>query len=953
MYRKALLIVLALAAASVVAESSVPAELRITVAPDHPRPFLLANRSGTYFYGSTSESAWDSGWMGLWVNRKRVQPEFRVVDSTGQPVSLSDAQCVVTPFDVVWTWSNPRRDLCLFFVSTQNDTLYYRSESGLRIQGGAWIRPLSDDDEYQKQVFQWAASSDSRAQPPDGYLPERLRDELSSLPFRCSDPEFTNAVAWAHIQLLFLLAEQDSLLYAGIPWFNEGWGRDTFISLPGLLVTGHTDAARKILMRYAAWVDRNPRSPAFGRVPNRVRPGEEIAYNTADGTPWWILGVYYYGVYARDFDLWSHLVAEPSDSDNTRGAVTVAIEGALARSDSLGFLKHGDADTWMDAVGPSGAVTPRGDRAVEIQALHYASLDAAIRMATLSRKAFPQETLQRWREARSRLEKTLIAGYLNSSGDGLWDHLNPNGSPDSLVRPNQLFALSVPLSPIVPPVLEPKIVRHVCRELVHDYGVLSLSPNEENFHPFHQDEHYPKDDAYHTGIVWTWLSGPAKSLLTKLGRGDLTLKMADYEVALIAERGCVGSLPEVTDAMPRKGSKAVASSGTVSQAWSLAEFLRTTYQDILGIRPVFVSGRVEPFWLVDPRIPESWGKVEFRVSLEGTPVRAAMQNFGDSIVVTLQAEVEPRAPLGIKAFHAERGITGYLNGTEPVRLVYRKSEGIAYADGVPTAQVELTGWPYDSGPQDIAFAPSLKMRDWPSLRPPKWDVLTAKQVKYRNDGEKRIAIQSDDAVNDKGDGSYIYPLNENFKSGILDIMKFEVTESGRFYNFRLWFRNLVQPGWHPEYGFQLTFAAICLHTPDGKRTDVGANSNYTFPDSSKFSRIIYVGGGLRIEDDQHNVLAAFTPRILSDAIGDTSTKIISFSLPRKYFPSGASDGGWTVLVGAQNDHGGAGMGEFRAVKPVAEEWAGGGNLNNGPNVYDIMPVPEKAKRPDIYIRWVE
>lgn len=119
--------------------------------------------------------------------------------------------------------------------------------------------------------------------------------------------------------LLNLLAENDSLLYA-IPWFNEGWGRDTFISLPGLLVTGHYDVARKLLMRFAGWIDRDPRySQTYGRIPNRVRPGEDIAYNTADGTPWWMREVYEYGVYSGDYSLWDELL---SDS----GAMRIALD---------------------------------------------------------------------------------------------------------------------------------------------------------------------------------------------------------------------------------------------------------------------------------------------------------------------------------------------------------------------------------------------------------------------------------------------------------------------------------------------------------------------------------------------------------------------------------------------------------------------------------------------------
>jgi glycogen debranching enzyme len=924
-------------------EMEKPAELVIAVEPNHPRSFILANRSGTYFYGSTGESAWDAGWMGLWIHRQRVQSAFAVLDSSGNKLVLSNALCRVTPFDVTWEWDNPRRQLSLFFVSTFDDTLYYGSETGLRVEGGPWIRPISFDSEYQKQVIRWAISSDSRTPPPDGYLPEKIRSEAASLRFSCADKQYSEAVAWAHLQLLFLLAEDDSLLYAGIPWFNEGWGRDTFISLPGLLVTGHTDVARKLLMRYANWVDRNPQSPTYGRVPNRVRPGEEIAYNTADGTPWWILGLYEYGVYSRDITLWSQLLAMPTDSNPSAGAVVIAMRGALARCDSSGFLKHGDADTWMDAIGPGGPVTPRGDRAVEIQALHHASLDAAIRMAGVLHKHFPADTLKAWRNARTRLEKAFLANYLAPSEDRLWDHINRNGFLDSLLRPNQLFALTVPLSPLVPPILQEKITRRACADLVHDYGVLSLGSDEELFHPFHQDDHYPKDDAYHNGIVWTWLSGPAKTLLTRQGRADLALDLADYEAGLILKRGCVGSLPEVTDAMPRKGRRNVALSGTVSQTWSLAEFLRTTYQDILGIRPVFVAGRIEPFWLFDPRIPQAWGRVTLRATLEGVPIAVTMQCFRDSTEITLQAETEPRVPLGIKAFDPDQGITGYLNGTDPVHLVYRTHDGIAYADNVPTAKVTLKGWPYDAGARDLTLALPIKKRDFASLRPPSWDMLTAEQALHSSQSAKEICTAVDPANDDDGSAHYRYPTDEYFASGILDLVKFRVQEDAKSFFFNLEFRNLVQPGWHPEYGFQLTFAAICLQTTGGKRYEVGANSNYSLPENKGASRVIFVGGGVRIEDDSGARLADFIPRETGDAFGDAAAHRVSFALPKKFFPPDARNGSWTVLIGAQDDHGGAGLGEFRTVKPEAERWAGGGNVAGGPNVFDILEVPSPTR----------
>jgi len=45
----------------------------------------------------------------------------------------------------------------------------------------------------------------------------------------------------------------------------------------------------------------------------------------------------------------------------------------------------------------------------------------------------------------------------------------------------------------------------------------------------------------------------------------------------------------------------------------------------------------------------------------------------------------------------------------------------------------------------------------------------------------------------------------------------------------------------------------------------------------------------------------------------------------------------SVLIGAQDDHGGGGVGEFRSVEKDAGEWTGGGKKNSKDhNVYDFL-----------------
>ncbi|MCC6477297.1 hypothetical protein IT157_09615 [bacterium] len=868
---------------------------QIEVKASENRPFLISNGNGTYLYGSTGDN-WDSGWMGLWVDRERVAPPIRpysrlVRGGRGfNPHRFSHWVCEVGKRSVRWI-SNDKEMLALWFRPS-NDTLFWSSADWVTINADTtWFKFVASGDSSEVGMSNGLLSADSDVNEP---------------------------VAWAHAQLLNLLAENDSLLYAGIPWFNEGWGRDTFISLPGFLVTGHFDVARKLLMRFAGWIDRDPKSPTYGRIPNRVRPGEDIAYNTADGTAWWMREVYEYGIYSGDYSLWDTLLAED-------GAMRIALDAAVLKSDSLGFLMHGDADTWMDAVGPNGAHSPRGNRAIEIQALHYASFDNALRMTKNAPDA--------WEDAKKRLRWNVFANYYNEAGEYFYDRLMPDGRADTTMRPNQLFVYTIPMTPLVPPQTELPVLENAARETIHEHGVLSLSPEDTCFHPYHMDWHYPKDDAYHQGIAWVWLSGPAKSLLVRNGRGDLALKIAEYEAELIRERGLVGSLPELLDAMKRPGEDEIAMSGTTSQAWSLAEFLRTTYQDFLGIRPV-IHGRDEPFWLFAPRIPEKWGMVETRVTCGGLPIQVRMQQFADSTVIDLLPEQKPTTPLAVKFFDIEKGITGLIKTDDPLHVVYRKKDNVCLADGVPTAQVKLTGWPYDKGPKELELAKPITRTDFTSLKDPDWEILAGDDIHCDIQYSLLLTRATDSLGDDDGGAGYVYPSDENFVKGILDIEQLEVRDAKDRYYFELKFDSLAQPGWHPEYGFQLTYAAICLHTENAKRTELGANSNLTLDTPAE--RIIYVGGGVRVEDERGKILGEFIPRDNKDAFGNVATSTISFCLPKSLFPPNDGSWTWTIFSGAQDDHGGAGIGEFRSVKPAVERWAGGGNEHDGPNIYDRL-----------------
>jgi hypothetical protein len=130
--------------------------------------------------------------------------------------------------------------------------------------------------------------------------------------------------------------------------------------------------------------------------------------------------------------------------------------------------------------------------------------------------------------------------------------------------------------------------------------VASLWQEDKDFHPWHiYPSYYAKDEAYHNGTVWTWLSGPVISSMLIFNRYELAFNLFDNTTKQIIFDDAIGNLAELRDALPRKGSDEPLVSGPVSQAWSLAEFIRNFYQDFIGYRPNSIENKIN----LSPKIP--------------------------------------------------------------------------------------------------------------------------------------------------------------------------------------------------------------------------------------------------------------------------------------------------------------------------------------------------------------
>jgi glycogen debranching enzyme len=407
-----------------------------------------------------------------------------------------------------------------------------------------------------------------------------------------SDRQYNRALNWAKASSrMFVVEEFGTGIWAGLPWFRDNWGRDTFIALPGtLLVQGEFEQAKAVLANFARYQNlRLPREREYGRIPNRVAIGESIIYNTVDGTPWMLREGMEYIRYSGDTAFAAELykLAVPY------------LEGAIANyMDADGLLTHDDADTWMDArIEGRQPWSARGPRAAEIQALWFNALQNG---ASLAQQAGDAAHAQQW----TALAERARASFMRLFWDGhtMADRLRFDASRDTKVRPNQLMLISIPEAPFVPLDVQAQVLKNAVPELLYPYGVASLSQDDGYFHPRHENaEFHHKDAAYHQGTVWGWNAGFTITALNKFGYQDLAWSLTQNLGQQILCLGTLGTMSELLDALPDAQGK-LKPSGTFAQSWSVAEYARNGFQDYVGFHPNLPSNQLE----LKPAIPKAW-----------------------------------------------------------------------------------------------------------------------------------------------------------------------------------------------------------------------------------------------------------------------------------------------------------------------------------------------------------
>jgi glycogen debranching enzyme len=359
-------------------------------------------------------------------------------------------------------------------------------------------------------------------------------------------------------------------ILAGFPWFAD-WGRDAFVSLAGLLlVTGRFEEARSVLTSFAQAADE-------GMIPNRFDDYSDTAYfNSIDASVWFVHAAFQYLHAAGDSETFTQellpTIRRVVDSfqNGTRFGIRADADGLITGGG------EGTQLTWMDAKYEGVAFTARCGKAVEVNALWYNALcnlaqfdagrdkDLAEHYQTMANQAASSFCKLFWNEE---------VGYLN-------DCILPDGSVDASLRPNQIFAVSLPFSPLSPSQARCTVAA-VEKHLLTPYGLRTLSAADGRYRGEYTGPQQQRDEAYHQGTVWPYLIGPFVEAYLKVNDfcRKSKKKSAEFIEPLmrhLAEDGCLGQVSEIFDGDPPHKPR-----GCIAQAWSVAELMRV-YRLISG-----------------------------------------------------------------------------------------------------------------------------------------------------------------------------------------------------------------------------------------------------------------------------------------------------------------------------------------------------------------------------------
>ncbi len=428
---------------------------------------------------------------------------------------------------------------------------------------------------------------------------ERMEELLERSYLRLSDSVMTKALAWMKLSVDAMIVERaETLAVASLPWDGSYDGRSNLQSLTGLaLIPGAYATAASLLRNWGASQDVAQRA-TFGRIASRLH-GSPPEYRGVDVSAWFARGLYEYVVATNDTSPLATLFP----------VVRRSIEG-LRRNNTTGrnLVVHRSDETWMGTRRFEGSPGPYS--AVEVQPLwQYQQMIGGI----LAKLRGDDALATKWFKGAGNTATEFARAFIDTGTNVVYDYLDGRGRGVDRLRPNAMLALDG----FDGERIRRDILRRSVEGLLYPQGPGTLVKTGNGFLPDPGGELWQSTN----GPVVPWLVGPFTYGLTREDQQDLAYRVTRS----LAERslgwGMVGTIPEALSAgWGGEGGNSIHGASLLGAA----EFIRTMYQDYLGIRVDAVSSAIR----CEPKLPEGIRSADFSVYMGPHVVHGSYQKNG-------------------------------------------------------------------------------------------------------------------------------------------------------------------------------------------------------------------------------------------------------------------------------------------------------------------------------------
>ncbi|MDR1259569.1 MAG: amylo-alpha-1,6-glucosidase [Tannerellaceae bacterium] len=370
--------------------------------------------------------------------------------------------------------------------------------------------------------------------------------------YRTPRNSFYNCLKNSAQQFYFRPNETDAYLLAGYPWFKVR-ARDLFISVPGCTLSIEDPVRFEKILHTAMPAMRNfMEKGLYDPVIREIDQPDVLLW-----------AVWAIQQYARKMgtercrEMYAGFVSEIISyiTDGKHPDMKLTYNGLLYAEG------RNKAITWMNSTVNAKPVAPRSGYIVEFNALWYNALCFHKELAGDGSAEFIDEMILSIGQS---FPETFINEY-----NYLFDSVS-GGVADWSVRPNMIFAVSMPYSPLTR-LQKRAVLDIVTKELLTPKGLRSLSPKSEGYNPCYVGTQTQRDLAYHQGTAWPWLLGAyLESYLRVFGKSGLSF--AERMLISMEEEmklHCIGTISELFD-----GNPPFTGRGAISFAMNVAAILR-------------------------------------------------------------------------------------------------------------------------------------------------------------------------------------------------------------------------------------------------------------------------------------------------------------------------------------------------------------------------------------------